>query len=66
VGHFGPIIEAVKDQALGQYLQNVVRRHQSSLLGLKLPDFYKNHEIRGILLNPSLIFSLDIAKIVNF
>ncbi len=29
--------------------ENVVRRHQSSFLDLRHPDFYKDHEIRVIL-----------------
>jgi hypothetical protein len=49
-GHFGPKIEAEKDDSLGQYLQGVVRRHQSSLLDSTHPDFYKNHEIRVTLI----------------
>jgi hypothetical protein len=46
VGHFGPIIEVEKDETLSQYLQDVVRRHQSSLSVLRHLDFYKNHGIR--------------------
>jgi hypothetical protein len=46
VGLFGPKIEAQKNETSTQYIQNVVRRHQSSLLDLRHPDFYKNHEIR--------------------
>jgi hypothetical protein len=49
MGHYGPKIEAERDETLSQYLQNVVRRHQSSLLDLRHPNFYKNHEIRVIL-----------------
>jgi hypothetical protein len=44
MGHFGPIIEAEKDETLEQYLLNVVSRHQSSLLDLRHPYFSKNHE----------------------
>jgi hypothetical protein len=35
VAHFGPIIEAERDETLGQYLQIMVRRLQSSLLDLR-------------------------------
>jgi hypothetical protein len=42
MGHFGPKIWAEKDEILSQYLQDVVRRHQSSLLDSRQPDFYKN------------------------
>jgi hypothetical protein len=48
VGDFGPKIEAEKDETLSQYLQNVVRRHQSSPLDLKhlrfrLSSLFKKH-----------------------
>ncbi len=46
MGHFGPIIEAEKDEILSQYLLDVVRGHQSSLLDLRQPYFLKNHEFR--------------------
>jgi hypothetical protein len=49
-GLFEPKIEAEKDETLTQYLQKLVRRHQSSLLDLRHPNFYKNHEIRATLL----------------
>jgi hypothetical protein len=55
VGHFGPKIEAEKDETLTQYLQEVVRRHQSSLLGLRHRDFYKNHETRVTLIHHKAI-----------
>ncbi len=45
VGDFRPEIEAEKDETLSQYLQNVVKKHQSSLLDLRHPDIYSNHEI---------------------
>jgi hypothetical protein len=42
-------IEAKKDETLSQYLQDMVSRHQSSLLDLRHPNIYNNHEIRAIL-----------------
>ncbi len=51
MSHFGPIIEAEKDETLSQYLLNVINRHQSSLLDLRHPYFSKNHEFRVTLLN---------------
>jgi hypothetical protein len=65
VGHYGPKIEAKKDETLSQYLQDVVRRHQSSLLDLRHPDFYKDHEIRVILKIP-LSFYKDISALYRF
>jgi hypothetical protein len=50
MGHFQPKIEAEKDETLSQYLQNMARRHQSTLLDFMNQDFYKNYEIRVILL----------------
>jgi hypothetical protein len=50
VGLFGLIIEAEKDDAFNRNFQNLVRRHQSSLLDLRRPDFYKNHVFRVTLL----------------
>jgi hypothetical protein len=35
MGHFRPKIEAEKDETLSQYLRDVIRLHQSSLLDLR-------------------------------
>ncbi len=51
MGHFGQKIEAEKDETLSQYLQDMVRRHRSSLLDLRHPDIFKNLEIRVTLIN---------------
>jgi hypothetical protein len=56
--HFGPKIETEKDESLRQYLQDVVRRHQSSRLDLRRPDIYSNHEIRDILINSTLSIAI--------
>jgi hypothetical protein len=49
VGDFGPKIEAERVETVCQNFQNVVKRHQSSLLDLRHPGFSKNHENRVIL-----------------
>jgi hypothetical protein len=38
MGHFGPKIEAQKDETLSQHLQNVARTRQTSLLDLRHPN----------------------------
>jgi hypothetical protein len=49
MAHFRPKIEAEKDEILSQYLQDVIRRHQSSVSELRHPDIYSNYEFRVIL-----------------
>jgi hypothetical protein len=43
MGHYGRKIEAEKDETLSQYLQDVVRGHQSSLLDLRHLRFRPSH-----------------------
>jgi hypothetical protein len=64
VGHFRPKIEAESDETFSQYLQSVVRRHQTSLVDLRHPDIYKNHEIRIIIpYRKSKIFLRNIGPV---
>jgi hypothetical protein len=42
--NFGPKIAVEKDETLSQYLQNVIRSYQSSLLDLRHPKICKSRE----------------------
>jgi hypothetical protein len=55
VGHYGPKVESEKVETLSQYLQNIVRTHQSSFLDLRHPNFYKIHEGRVTLTNTHVL-----------
>jgi hypothetical protein len=35
MGHYGPKFEAERDETLSKYLQDMVRRHRSSVLDLR-------------------------------
>jgi hypothetical protein len=65
MGHFGPIIEAERDETLGQYLQIMVRRLQSSLLDLRhLQIRPSRHPRAGILVKISLYFHIKIVFLI--
>jgi hypothetical protein len=55
MGHFRPKIEAEIDETLSQYFQDVVKRHQSSHLHLRRPEFRPLHHPINLFNNKSYI-----------
>jgi hypothetical protein len=58
VGHYRPKLEAKRDDFLGQSVQNVVRRHQYSILDLRHLRFGPSRHPKNVPFLKSLILKV--------